>query len=125
MADYAIIVEFKLKPNTRSLFRRLVDANAMATLGTEPGCRRFDVLEPEGEDDRVVLYEIYRDRSAFEHHLGTPHFAAFDAAVAGMIAHKSVSEYELVCEATRAGHDDPKKPARLIADQTTVREEKR
>ena len=116
MADYAIIVDFKLKPNTRGSFRRLVDTNAMATLGTEPGCRRFDVLEPKGEDDRVVLYEIYRDRSAFEDDIWTPHFAAFDAAVAGMITQKTVSEYELVCEATRAGHDDTNKPARLIAD---------
>ena len=116
MADFAIIVDFRLKPNTRALFRRLVDANATATLASEPGCRRFDVLEPRGEDDRVVLYEIYCDRSAFEDHLETPHFTAFDAAVAGMVAQKSVSEYELVCEATRAGRDDMKEPARLGAD---------
>lgn len=110
MADYAIIVDFKLRANTRRLFRSLVDANARTTLGSEPGCRRFDVLEPKGEEDRVVLYEIYRDRAAFEDHLKTPHFAAFDAAVAGLVADKSVSEYELVCEATVAAHDDAKKP---------------
>lgn len=99
MADFAIIVDFRLKANTRALFRRLVDANAIASLD-EPGCRRFDVLEPAGEGDRVVLYEIYRDRSAFEDHLQTPHFAAFDKAVAGLVAGKQVSEYALVCEAT-------------------------
>ena len=116
MADYAIIVDFKLKPNTRALFRRLVDANAMTSLGSEPGCRRFDVLEPKGEVDRVVLYEIYRDRSAFEDHLKTAHFAAFDAAVTGLVAEKSISEFELVCEATLAAHDDSKKPSRRDAE---------
>jgi quinol monooxygenase YgiN len=115
VADYAIIVDFKLKPNTRSLFRRLVDANAMTSLGSEPGCRRFDVLEPKGEVDRVVLYEIYRDRSAFDDHLKTAHFAAFDAAVTGLVAEKSVSEYELVCEATLAS-EDSNKPSRRIAE---------
>ncbi len=105
MAEYAIIVDFRLKPNTRKLFRRLVDANAVTTLGSEPGCRRFDVLEPLGEDDRVVLYEIYRDRPAFEDHIRTPHFAAFDSAVAGLVASKSVSEYALVCEAGAGQHD--------------------
>jgi len=113
VADYAIIVDFRLKPNTRKLFRRLVDANAVTTLGSEPGCRRFDVLEPRGEDDRVVLYEIYRDRSAFEDHIKTPHFAAFDNAVAGLVASKSVSEYAL---ATRGEEDATKKPTRRTAE---------
>ena len=120
MADYAIIVDFKLKANTRRLFRRLVDANAKASLGSEPGCRRFDVLEPKGEVDRVVLYEIYRDRSAFEDHLNTPHYAAFDAAVTDLVAQKSVSEYELVCEATLAARDH-----RDTEKMTMAREEKR
>jgi quinol monooxygenase YgiN len=110
VADYAIIVDFKLVANTRRLFRSLVDANAQTSLASEPGCRRFDVLEPKGEEDRVVLYEIYRDRAAFEDHLKTPHFAAFDAAVAGLVAEKSVSEYDLVCEASVAARDQAEKP---------------
>jgi quinol monooxygenase YgiN len=118
VADYAIIVDFKLKANTRTLFRRLVDANAVTSIGSEPGCRRFDVLEPEGEDDRVVLYEIYRDRSAFEAHLKTAHFAAFDAAVADLVADKAVTEYALVCEPTMMAPnpDEAGKPARFGAE---------
>ena len=34
----------------------------------EPGCRRFDVVEPQGEPDRVLLYEIYDDEAAFDAH---------------------------------------------------------
>jgi quinol monooxygenase YgiN len=52
-----------------------------------------------------VLYEIYRDRPAFEDHIRTPHFAAFDSAVASLVASKSVSEYALVCEAGADQHD--------------------
>jgi Antibiotic biosynthesis monooxygenase len=46
---FAILVEFHLKEGTRSQFRRLIDANADASVRNEPGCLQFDVLEPEGE----------------------------------------------------------------------------
>jgi (4S)-4-hydroxy-5-phosphonooxypentane-2,3-dione isomerase len=116
VADYAIIVDFRLRADTRAQFRRLVDANALASVGSEPGCRRFDVLEPEGEDDRVVLYEIYRDRSAFEDHLKTAHYAAFDAAVADLVAHKAVTEFALVCEPTAHNPGEAGAPVQLIAE---------
>jgi quinol monooxygenase YgiN len=100
MADYVVIVDFRLKPDTQAAFRRLVDANAIASVRSEPGCRRFDVLEPKGENGRIVLYEIYRDRAAFEDHLKTEHFAAFDAAAAGLVTERTVSDFDLVCEAS-------------------------
>ena len=54
-----ILVDFTLAPETRAEFHRLVLENAAASLRDEPGCRRFDVLVPEGDSgDRVVLYEI-------------------------------------------------------------------
>ena len=98
-----ILVDFRLKPGSRSAFRRLVDENAKASARNEPGCRRFDVLEPAGEADRVVLYEIYDDRAAFDAHLTTAHFAAFDTARAPYIAAKKVLEYALVCAGSGAG----------------------
>lgn len=95
---YVIIVDFQLKPGTRGEFRRLIDANARASATTEPGCRRFDVLEPAGEADRVLLYEIYNDRAAFDAHKITSHFAAFDSASADLVTSKAVTQCELVCE---------------------------
>ena len=103
MEGYVILVDFRLKPGSRSAFRRLVDENAKASARNEPGCRRFDVLEPAGEADRVVLYEIYDDRAAFDAHLTTAHFAAFDTASAPYIADKKVLEYALVCAGSGAG----------------------
>jgi quinol monooxygenase YgiN len=107
MAGYVILVDFRLKPGGRAAFRRLVDENAIASARDEPGCRRFDVLEPQGqsggESDRVLLYEIYDDRAAFDAHLKTPHFAAFNAASAPHVADKTVMEYALVCAGSEAG----------------------
>jgi len=98
MTAFALIVDFRLKAGMREAFRRLIDANARASVAAEPGCRRFDVLEPEADADRLLLYEIYADRAAFEAHLRTPHFAAFDAESGDLVASKSALACELVCE---------------------------
>lgn len=98
MSGYVIIVDFQLKPGSLPAFRALIDENATASYAKEPGCRRFDVIEPASEKDRVVLYEIYDDRAAFEAHIRTEHFASFDAASKSHVVEKTVNQYNLVCE---------------------------
>jgi autoinducer 2-degrading protein len=98
MSGFVIFVDFRVRAGERAAFRRLIDDNARESCRIEPGCRRFDVLEPDGEPDRVLLYEIYDDRAAFEAHTRTAHFARFDAASAPLVAAKSVTECALVCE---------------------------
>jgi quinol monooxygenase YgiN len=97
MSGYVIMVDFRLKPHCQAEFRRLIDENARTSVRAEPGCRLFDVLEPTKEKDRVVLYEIYDDRAAFELHLKTAHFASFNSASAPLVAEKIVTDYALVC----------------------------
>ena len=103
MSGFVIIVDFRLKPGTYDRFRALIVENAAASVRDEPGCRRFDVVVPEGESDRILLYEIYDDAAAFAAHLATPHFASFDAASAPLVAAKTVSRAQLVY----AGSEDP------------------
>ena len=98
MSGYVVFVDFRLKAGARAAFRRLVDANAQISAHAEPDCRRFDVIEPEGAADSILLYEIYGDRAAFEAHMRSEHFARFDAASAGLVVSKSVVTGELVCE---------------------------
>lgn len=100
--QYAITVDFRLKPGGREEFRRLIDNNARDSCRDEPGCQRFDVLEPKGEPDRILLYEIYDDRAAFEAHIKTPHFAVFDKASASLVIEKRVAEFTVVCEGSAA-----------------------
>jgi (4S)-4-hydroxy-5-phosphonooxypentane-2,3-dione isomerase len=98
MTAFAIIVDFRLKPGARPAFRKLIDTNARTSANREPGCRRFDVLEPQGETDRIVLYEIYDDLAAFDAHLASAHYAEFDAASAPLVTGKSVVRCDLVCD---------------------------
>jgi (4S)-4-hydroxy-5-phosphonooxypentane-2,3-dione isomerase len=93
---FVVVVEFQLKPGMRAQFRTLIDANADASVRDEPGCLQFDVLEPEGEEDRVLLYEIYSDKAAFDAHLKTAHFHIFNSASESLCLRKAVTRCDLV-----------------------------
>lgn len=97
MAEFGLTVTFRLHPGMARAFLPLMLANAAASLADEPGCLRFDVMTPEGEDgSEVFLYEVYADAAAFDTHLATPNFRAFDAATRDMIAVKEVRRYCLM-----------------------------
>ena len=95
---FAVTVEFKLKPGATARFRKLVLENAATSMSDEPSCRRFDVLVPAEQtgDDSFLLYEIYDDRAAFDAHLGSSHFRAFDEATRDLVLAKSVREFVLL-----------------------------
>ena len=90
-----ILVEFDIAAGHLDAFVALVRENARLSVERER-CRRFDVLLPAADASRrVVLYEIYDDRAAFDEHLATSHFLDFDAATRPMVAGKRVLEYGL------------------------------
>jgi autoinducer 2-degrading protein len=98
MSGFVIMVDFRLRAGAQAVFRRMIDANARASVRDEPGCRRFDVVEPEGEPGRVLLYEIYDDETAFHAHRRAAHFLEFDAESAPLVETKLVTRGTLVCE---------------------------
>ena len=94
---FVILVDFQLKPGAEEEFRAIIDANAHASVRDEPGCLQFDVMEPEGEPGRILLYEVYTGRAAFDAHLKTEHFRVFSDASTDMILRKLVTRCDLVC----------------------------
>ena len=92
---FVILAEFDVPAEQLAEFLFHVRSNAAASVRDEAGCRRFDVLQPETAGEPVALYEIYRDRAAFEAHLRTPHFAAFDAATKALVRGRSVRRFAL------------------------------
>lgn len=100
--SFVIVVDFRVKPGQMAAFRKLIDDNARASVRDEPGCSRFDVCANRKDQERILLYEIYDDRAAFDAHLKTRHFAVFNEASAPLVADKTVAEYDLVCEGSAA-----------------------
>jgi quinol monooxygenase YgiN len=90
---HVVTVVFQVRPEHSSAFRASVLHNAAASLASEPGCMVFDVCEsPNGPE--FFLYELYENTAAFEEHLTTAHFKAFDAACAAWSVSKRISRYE-------------------------------
>ena len=88
---YAVTVFLRIKPGSVEAFLPLMLENARTSRQTEGGCQQFDVCR-DGEE--VFLYELYDDRAAFEAHLASTHFKAFDAATGDMIVSKEVRLFE-------------------------------
>lgn len=93
---FAVVVTFQTKPGQIAGFLPEMMQNAATSLASEPGCHRFDVCTDTSRPEEVFLYELYDDRAAFEVHLKSEHFVAFDARVADMIATKEVRTYDQV-----------------------------
>jgi len=101
VSAFVITVDFTVKPGAMAAFRKLIDKNAKDSCAGEPGCRRFDVLVPTEPGDKVFLYEIYDDRAAFDAHLKTRHFDAFNRESEGLVISKTVAHYTLACEGSQ------------------------
>jgi len=93
---YAVVVTFTIKPDVLEKFTDLIRTNARTSMREETGCHQFDVATDPDRPNEVFLYEIYSDRAAFDTHLASAHFLAFDAAVGSMIASKVVRTYSQV-----------------------------
>ena len=78
-------VHVQVKPEDLEAFLVESRRNAAASL-EEPGVRRFDLLQDEGDTTHVVLNEVYVDQAAADAHKATDHYARWREAVAEMMA---------------------------------------
>jgi quinol monooxygenase YgiN len=85
MGAFVVIAEFRVRPERLADFLEAARDDAQHSVAEEPGCRQFDVVEPQGEDGTVVFYEVYDSRAAFDAHLQTPHLRRFQAAFPSLI----------------------------------------
>ena len=93
---FAVTVHFQIKDGMFDTFMPLMLENARTSLQAEPGCRQFDVCTDPEKPGEVFLYETYDDAAAFQVHLGSAHFLAFDSQVSTMISEKTVATYSKV-----------------------------
>ena len=83
-------VHVRIRPEDLEAFLAETQRNAAASL-EEPGVRRFDVLQDEGDAGHLVLNEVYVDQSAADAHKQTAHYARWRDAVAGMMVQPRTS----------------------------------
>ena len=71
---YVIVVPIQIKPEFKEQYISGLIENAQGAINNEPGCLRFDLIQDANDSNRVWLYEVYTDESAFQAHLKSPHF---------------------------------------------------
>ena len=92
---YVVTVTFEIEPDHVEAFRAAVLTQARNSLEHEPGCHRFEVCTDPDDRGIVFLYEIYTDAAAFQAHLETDHFKAFDQRISGWVLSKEVKTWDL------------------------------
>jgi autoinducer 2-degrading protein len=93
---FAVVVTFQIHPEQTVDFLAHMQANATTSKEAEPGCLQFDVCTDVARPNEVFLYEVYTDRAAFDAHLQSAHFKAFDSIAGPMIASKVIQTYAQV-----------------------------
>jgi len=89
----ASLVALQIRADGVDAFIEAIRANAAASI-FEPGCVRFEVYRETADENRFLLFEIYRDRAAREEHWASAHFLAYREATAGLIESRTLTEYE-------------------------------
>lgn len=89
MLEHTIVVEFEAAADAGDRLVSVLEEHARRTLEEEPGCLRFDVLEPLDEaghpvPGRVVVCETYRDSMALEAHRANPRMERVFAALSAL-----------------------------------------
>ncbi len=90
---YVVAVDLEIDLAEAEAFMDLMLANAETSRTAEEGCIRFDVCTDPARPGKVFLYELYTDRAAFDAHLASEHFLAFDQAVAPLLRAKSIRTF--------------------------------
>ncbi|MEM7193986.1 MAG: putative quinol monooxygenase [Pseudomonadota bacterium] len=90
---YVVTVVFDIRPDHRDEFLRAVCEQASSSIEQELDCHQFDVACSDSNPDRILLYELYTDKAAFDRHLKTPHFQAFSQRVGDMVTSKVVETW--------------------------------
>lgn len=76
--NYVVLPSFDLTEDKLDAFLVAARTDAEQSLATESGCLQFDIfIDRHAQPIRVMFYEVYEDRDAFERHLETPHLADF------------------------------------------------
>ena len=71
---YVIVAPLQIKEGHKAEFLKAMLGDAQGSINNEPDCLQFDVIQDGSDPNRIWLYEVYKDKSAFESHTKTLHF---------------------------------------------------
>ncbi len=82
---YVQVAEIEIDPVQLDAYRSAVQEQIDAAIRTEPGVLVLYAVSEKDNPAHVKVFEIYRDRSAYEAHLGSDHFKKYKTRVDKMV----------------------------------------
>ena len=92
---YVNSVDLDILPAERDNFLAALKENGAAAV-TEPGCKRFDILNLASDPNHFTLYEVYDNEAALKAHRETDHFKKFAATIAKMVAKREARAMSVI-----------------------------
>lgn len=89
MKKQVITVHYKVKPECKEEFIKLLEENTKGSLG-EPGCLNYEAAIDGNE---IFLYEKYKSEEDFNFHTRQPHYKKYAKETEDMIVEKEVRKY--------------------------------
>ncbi|KXF77158.1 hypothetical protein ATN84_25400 [Paramesorhizobium deserti] len=102
----AVVVEYTVKSGKEEELRSILREHARLTVEQEPGCLRFEVLQPVNKDgsaipDRLMLTELYADEDAAAAHANNPRLATLLARIRPMLSKEKVTRTMVLASPTQ------------------------
>jgi quinol monooxygenase YgiN len=91
---FVITVKFVINEKDIEKFKVRMLQQARDSLELEIDCHQFDVCHDPNNKNIVFLYEIYTDKNAFDIHLNSKHYLAFNDEVTSWVKEKIVTQLE-------------------------------
>ena len=100
---YVRVAELEIDPAQGEAFAHAIREVGEASVRLEEGCLVLYAVAETLAPDRVRVFEIYRDRAAYDAHLLTPHFRRFRATTDTMVKSRRLIDATAISLATKAG----------------------
>tara|TARA_B110000027_G_C15894236_1_gene201126 strand:+ start:285 stop:575 length:291 start_codon:yes stop_codon:yes gene_type:complete len=91
---FVITVKFVINEKDIEKFKVRMLQQARDSLELEKDCHQFDVCHDPNNKNIVFLYETYTDKNAFNIHLNSKHYLAFNDEVTSWVKEKIVTQLE-------------------------------
>jgi len=83
--QYVQVAEIEVDPVQLDAYKAAVQEQIDAAIRREPGVLALYAVSEKDNPTHVKVFEIYRDRSAYEAHLASDHFKKYKATVDSMV----------------------------------------
>jgi quinol monooxygenase YgiN len=88
------IAELEIDPNHLAVYRDALKDEIATSIRVEPGVLTLYAVAVKGQPNQIRIFETYRDQSAYEAHLQTPHFKKYKTETQSMVKSLKLIETE-------------------------------